>query len=35
VPEEEARAPMDAVWEPDEIWRGFIERAKEVYGQGR
>ena len=35
VPEEEARAPMDRVWEPDEVWRGFIELAKEVYMRGR
>lgn len=28
LPEEEARVPMDAVWEPDDIWRGFVERAK-------
>ena len=31
VPEEEARGPMDEVWEPDEIWRGFIDLAKEIY----
>ena len=35
VPEDEARAPMDEVWEPDEIWQGFIELAKGVYLQGR
>jgi len=35
VPEEEARAPMDLVWEPDGIWRGFIEIAKESYTAGR
>jgi protein tyrosine phosphatase (PTP) superfamily phosphohydrolase (DUF442 family) len=35
VPEEEARAPMDRVWEPDETWRGFIELAKGVYMRGR
>jgi protein tyrosine phosphatase (PTP) superfamily phosphohydrolase (DUF442 family) len=28
LPEEEARAPMDAVWEPDETWSAFIELAK-------
>jgi len=28
LPEEEARAPMDAVWKPDEVWRAFIEKAK-------
>ena len=28
VPEDEARAPMDEVWEPDEIWRGFMDLAK-------
>lgn len=31
VSEEEARGPMDEVWEPDDIWRGFIDRAKEIY----
>jgi protein tyrosine phosphatase (PTP) superfamily phosphohydrolase (DUF442 family) len=35
VPEGEARAPMDQVWEPDGIWRVFIEMAKEAYGRGR
>ncbi|MFI5323995.1 MAG: protein tyrosine phosphatase family protein [Thermodesulfobacteriota bacterium] len=35
VPEEEARAPIDEVWEPDEIWRGFIDHAKEIYMPGR
>ncbi|MEW6144527.1 MAG: protein tyrosine phosphatase family protein [Thermodesulfobacteriota bacterium] len=35
VPEDEARAPMDEVWEPDGIWRAFIERAKESYAAGR
>ena len=35
VPEEEASAPMDEVWEPDEIWRGFIDLAKEIYLPGR
>lgn len=35
VPEEEARAPMDEVWEPDEIWRGFIELAKGINLPGR
>jgi protein tyrosine phosphatase (PTP) superfamily phosphohydrolase (DUF442 family) len=35
VPEDEARAPMDEVWEPDEIWRGFIDLAKEIYLPGR
>lgn len=30
--EEEARAPMDAVWEPDGVWTGFIERAKAERG---
>lgn len=32
LPEEEARAPMDAVWEPDGVWAEFIERAKEARG---
>lgn len=32
LPEEEARAPMDAVWEPDGVWRGFIEKAKAERG---
>jgi len=31
VPEDEARAPMDDVWEPDDVWRGFIDLAKEIY----
>ncbi len=31
VTEDEARAPMDEVWEPDGIWRGFIELAKDIY----
>lgn len=35
VPEEEAIRPMNEVWEPDEIWRGFIELAKEIYLPGR
>ena len=35
VPEEEAIAPMNEVWEPDEIWRGFIELAKEIYLPGK
>lgn len=35
VPDEEARAPVDEVWEPDEIWRGFIDLAKEIYMPGR
>ncbi len=35
VPEEEAIRPMNEVWEPDEIWRGFIELAKEIYMPGR
>ncbi len=35
VPEEEARAPMSEVWEPDGTWRGFIELAKEIYMRGR
>ena len=35
VPEEEARGPMDEVWEPDGIWRGFIELAKDIYQPGR
>lgn len=35
VPEEEAIRPMNEVWEPDEIWRGFIELAKENYLAGR
>ena len=35
LPEEDARAPMDAVWEPDGVWPGFIERAKAAAGAGR
>jgi protein tyrosine phosphatase (PTP) superfamily phosphohydrolase (DUF442 family) len=35
VPEDEAKGPMDRVWEPGGIWREFIERAKEAYGQER
>jgi protein tyrosine phosphatase (PTP) superfamily phosphohydrolase (DUF442 family) len=35
LPEEEARAPMDAVWEPEGVWQGFIERAKAAAGAGR
>ncbi len=35
VPEEEAIRPMNEVWEPDEIWRGFIELAKDIYQPGR
>lgn len=31
VPEEEAAHPMNEVWEPDGIWRGFIDLAKEIY----
>jgi hypothetical protein len=35
VPEEEAIAPMNEVWEPDEIWREFIDLAKEIYLPGK
>ena len=35
VPEDEARAPMDEVWEPDGIWQGFIELVKDIYLPGR
>lgn len=31
--EEEARAPMNAVWEPDDTWRAFIEKAKAARGR--
>jgi protein tyrosine phosphatase (PTP) superfamily phosphohydrolase (DUF442 family) len=31
LPEGEARAPMDKVWEPDDMWREFINRAKDFY----
>ena len=31
LPEEEARVPMDAVWEPDDTWTAFIERAKSAH----
>jgi protein tyrosine phosphatase (PTP) superfamily phosphohydrolase (DUF442 family) len=34
LPEEEARAPMDAVWEPEGVWQGFIEGAKAAAGAG-
>ncbi len=34
VPEEEAIRPMNVVWEPDGIWRGFIELAKDIYLPG-
>ena len=30
--EDKARAPMDAVWEPDSVWAEFIERAKSDSG---
>ncbi len=33
VPEEEAARPMREVWEPDEIWQGFIDLAKESHGR--
>jgi uncharacterized protein (TIGR01244 family) len=37
VPEEEARATMDEVWDPWELeqWGGLIDRAREVYAGGR
>jgi protein tyrosine phosphatase (PTP) superfamily phosphohydrolase (DUF442 family) len=31
VPEEEARRPMEIIWEPDDTWREFIDRAKDLY----
>lgn len=37
VPEDEARATMNEIWDPWELeqWGGLIERAQEVYARGR